>query len=88
MLHPDPDNQPYQFQVGMAVMIVGLRKKPEFNKARGIIKDFDPLMLRWLVAIGAKGVEDEDPDDLLWVRQDNLSCQSGGTVPDNHLVII
>ena len=78
MLHPDPDNQPYQFQVGMAVMIVGLQKRPEYNKTQGIIQDFDPLMLRWLVAVGAKGVDDEDPADLLWVKQANIIRQPGG----------
>ena len=78
MLQPDPENQPYQFQVGDTVKIAGLRKCPEYNKAKGIIQDFDPLMCRWLVAIGATRVW-EVPEDsqlqLVWVRSAHIVLQ-------------
>ena len=61
MLQPDPENQPYQFQVGNTVKITALRRCPEYNQAEGIIQEFDPLMCRWLVALGAAR-------QLVWVR--------------------
>ena len=79
MLQPDPENQPYQFQVGNTVKITALRKCPEFNKAEGIIQDFDPLMCRWLVALGATRVWEVPADSqlqLVWVRPAHMVLQA------------
>ena len=79
LLQPDPENQPYQFQVGHTIKITGLRKCPELNKAQGIIQDFDPLMCRWLVAIGATRVWDDPTEaqlQLVWVRPAHIVLQN------------
>ena len=69
-------------------MIAGLRKNPEFNKKQGIIQAFDPLIGRWLVGIGAKSVDDEDPESQLWVRQPNIIMLPGGSKGAERDIVI
>ena len=69
-------------------MIAGLRKNPEYNKAQGIIQQFDPLIGRWLVGIGAKSVEDDNTQGQLWVRQPNVIIVPGSRPEDNDIINI
>ena len=89
-MKPDPDNQPYLFQIGDTVNITGLTRCPEYNKSQGIVTDFDPLMCRWLVSIGGTTLAQEEEDDIpqLWIRPANMIQLATGQGTQGYIDIV